>query len=189
VSPFVVFIITRVLCRWSISPSRRLAGPASDDVLQPLLLGHRARRHGLTSVRWQTAAAGMGRRSSSADASATARGGGRFGHLRRPPRGAMGRNRCMCTELHDSRPAGGRRKSLQTECLNAAPLSGGWARLAKPGENRTMQPGCERASRGPRHVTPQLYTSPSPRSSSGPSAMPGVSAGRRLVKRRLAARG
>jgi hypothetical protein len=114
---------------------------------------------------------------------ATAREGGRFGHLRRLPHSETRRNRLLCTELHDRRSAGGRRKSLQTECLNAAPLSGGWwARLAKPGENRTMQPGCERASRGPRHVTQQLYTSPSPQSS-GPSVMPGVSAGPSPVKK------
>jgi hypothetical protein len=49
--------------------------------------------------------------------------------LRRLRRGAMGHNRFLCTALPIRRPAGGRRKSLQTECLNAAPLSGG-ARLS-----------------------------------------------------------
>ena len=50
-----------------------------------------------------------------------------------------------------------------SEC--SASFGGGEARCQRA--NRTTQPGCERASRGSRHRTPQLYTSPSPRSSSG----------------------
>jgi hypothetical protein len=87
-------------------------------------------------------------------------------------------------------PPGRRQAQVAPDRMSECSASFGGDEAHRPSEQiRTMQPGCERASRGSRHDTSQLYTSPSPRSSSGPRVCQVSRRGQVLSRRRLAARG